>query len=137
MYTQLCREPVYLNQSLHSKQKYAYNTHNTTHLQLYIGNIFANVAHTTATYKIIDHQIGVIVAVIRDGYGLPEKCARYMGLVWADRRNNTHNSAIMGCFLQSGSFKVVSVFLFIVYQYDTPLRNTIGYADVFLYNMLQ
>ena len=26
---------------LHSKQKYAYNTHNTTHIQLDIGNTFA------------------------------------------------------------------------------------------------
>ena len=25
--------------SLHSKQKYAYNTHNTTNIELYIGNI--------------------------------------------------------------------------------------------------
>ena len=27
---------------IYSKQQYAYNTHNTTHMQLYMGNISAN-----------------------------------------------------------------------------------------------
>ena len=42
--------------------------------------------------------MAVIVAVIRAVYGLSVKCVGYMGPVWAERRNNTHGSAIMGCF---------------------------------------
>ena len=45
-----------LTMCLHSKQKYAYKTHNTTHIELNIGNIFAEkIAHVTATYKISKH----------------------------------------------------------------------------------
>ena len=47
----------------------------------------------TATYIISGHYIGVIVAVIQAVYGLPAKCVGYMCLVWAERRNNTHNTA--------------------------------------------
>ena len=50
--------------SLHSKPQHAYNTHNTTRIALYIGNIFCkNITHITATYKISEHLIGVIVVV--------------------------------------------------------------------------
>ena len=61
--------------------------------------------------------MGVIVAVIRAGYRLPAKCVGYMGLVWADRRNNTHTLTIprqlWAVFLQAGSFiSVVSLVLF-------------------------
>ena len=38
--------------------------------------------------------IRVIVAVIRAGYGLPAKCLGYMGLVWAEKKNNTHTPPI-------------------------------------------
>ena len=39
---------------VYSNQKYTYNAHNTTHIELYIGNIFATkkIAHITATYEI-------------------------------------------------------------------------------------
>ena len=41
---------------LHSKQKYAYDTHNTTHTELYIGNIFLEkFTHIITTYKISVH----------------------------------------------------------------------------------
>ena len=35
-----------------SKQKYAYNTHNTTHIELYLGNIFAknSLIYVTSWY---------------------------------------------------------------------------------------
>ena len=43
------------------------------------------------------------MAVIRAVYGLPAKCAGYMGLVWAERRNNIHTLPItrqlLVCFL--------------------------------------
>ena len=35
-----------------------------------------------------------ILAVIRAVYGLPENCIGYMGLVWEERRNNTHTLPI-------------------------------------------
>ena len=63
---------------LNSKKKYAYNTHNTTYIELYIGNISA---HITAAYIISGHYIGVIVAVIQAVYGFPAKYDGYMGLV--------------------------------------------------------
>ena len=38
------------------KQKYEYNTHKTTHTELYIDSIISKViAHITATYKISEH----------------------------------------------------------------------------------
>ena len=69
----------------------------------------------TATCKINEHQIGVIVAVIRAGYRLAPKCVGYMGLVWAER-NNIHTLPITRqlwvVFLQSGSFiSALRVFL--------------------------
>ena len=67
-------------------------------------------AHIIATYKISEHQMGVIVAVIQAVYELPAKCVRYKSLVWAERRNKysytTQNSAIMGYF---SSIQVVSL----------------------------
>ena len=84
---------------------------NTTHLNIYIGNIFVKkIAHITAAYKIIEYYIGVIIKdVIRAGYRLPAKCVWYMGLVWAERRNITHTvytitRQLKFVFLQSGSF---------------------------------
>ena len=39
--------------SIHSKHKYAYDAHNTTHIELYIGSISVKKnAHITATYRI-------------------------------------------------------------------------------------
>ena len=71
------------------------NAHKTAHIELYIGNIFAEkIAHITAICNITDYKIVVIVAVIRAVYRLPAKCIGYMGLVWADRRNNTHTLPI-------------------------------------------
>ena len=57
------------------------------------------------------------MAVIRAVYGLPAKCVGYMGLVWADIRNDTHTLPITrqlwAIFQQSSSFmSVLSVFLF-------------------------
>ena len=54
-------------------------------------------------------------------YGLPAKCVRYMGLVWAEGINNTHTLPITrqlwAVFLLSGSFiSVLGVILFIVYR---------------------
>ena len=51
---------------------------------------------------------------------LPAKCVAYMGIVWADRRKNTHTQPITrhlwDVFIQSGSFmSVLSVFLLSVY----------------------
>ena len=43
---------------LHSKQKFTYNTHNTTHIKLYIGNIIAKkfiYTYITATCRISEH----------------------------------------------------------------------------------
>ena len=49
-------------------------------------------------------------------YGLPAKCVGYMGLVWAERRNNTHKlpltRQLWAVFLQSdSSISVLSLFL--------------------------
>ena len=42
--------------SVHSKPQHAHNTHNTTHTELYMGNIFTTkIAHIAATYKISEH----------------------------------------------------------------------------------
>ena len=58
-----------------------------------------------------------MLIVIRAVYGLPAKCVEDMGFVWAERRNNTHNSAIMGVFLQSSSLVIaLSLSLFRVEQ---------------------
>ena len=56
-----------LNRLLHSKQQHVHSTYNTTYIELYVGNILAKkIAHiVTATYKISEHYIGVIVSVIR------------------------------------------------------------------------
>ena len=48
------------------------------------------IAYVIAAYKISDHWIGEIVATIRAVYRLPAECVGEMGLVWAERRNNTH-----------------------------------------------
>ena len=65
-------------------------------------------------------------------YGLLTKCVGYMGLVWAERRNNTTHSLpitrqLWVDFVQSGSFiSVLSVFLLRVYSHclftDSVLR---------------
>ena len=79
---------------VHSIKKNTYTkTHKTTYIELYTGNIFA-IAHITVTYKIGEHLIGVIVAVIRAIYGLAAKCGGDMGHVWVERRNNTHTLPI-------------------------------------------
>ena len=45
---------------------------------------------------------------MRAVYGLPARCVGYMGLVWAERKNNTHTLPITRqlwvVFLQAGSF---------------------------------
>ena len=72
---------------IHSEQKFTYDTHKTTpYTALYIDNIIAKInAYISATYKISEHLIGVIVTVIRAVYRLPAKCVGYMVLVWAER----------------------------------------------------
>ena len=42
---------------LHSKQKYAYNTHKITHIEFYKSIAFLQkiIAHITATYRISEH----------------------------------------------------------------------------------
>ena len=60
---------LYAEALIHSRPQHAYNTRKTTHIQLYIGNTFAKkIALITATYKIREHQMRVIVAVIRAVY---------------------------------------------------------------------
>ena len=60
-----CGLSVNESPTVHSKQQYAHNDHYTTHIELYIGNIFAkNISLITDTYKINEHYIRVIVSVI-------------------------------------------------------------------------
>ena len=56
--------------------------------------------------------------MIQAVYGLPVKQTGDMGLVWADRRNNTHalpiTQQLWTVFLQAGSFmSVLSVAIYI------------------------
>ena len=61
-------------------------------------------------------------------HGLPAKCVGYMGLVWADGRNNTHNLAIMGrFFLQSGSVKHCKLYFCLECMYFERYHNYIYY----------
>ena len=61
--------------------------------------------------------MGVIVAVIRAVYRLPAKCVGYMGLVWAERRNNTTHTLPIArqlwvVYLLSGSSPVSVSFFY-------------------------
>ena len=76
----------------------------------------------TATYAISEH------------YWLTAECIWYMGLVWAERRNNTHTLPIVRplwvVFLQWGSF--INVFSFKVYNHF----NAFGYKPHLLFTLV-
>ena len=74
--------PIQSSIKVQFKQQHAHNTQ-TLPIQssLYRKQIYKTITSIIATYKISEHQITLIVAVIRAGFRLSAKCVKDMGLV--------------------------------------------------------